>query len=70
MGAPLTYEDIEAVDPDFYKNLRWMLENDITDVLDLTFSEETDYFGKKNLVELKPGGAHIKVHLFFLSISV
>ncbi|KFM28642.1 E3 ubiquitin-protein ligase UPL1 [Auxenochlorella protothecoides] len=27
-----------------------MLENDITDVLDLTFAEETDFFGQKNLV--------------------
>jgi hypothetical protein len=38
-----------------------MLENDITDVLDLTFTEETDYFGQKNMVELKPGGAQAKV---------
>jgi hypothetical protein len=25
LGQPLTYEDIEAVDPDFFKNLAWML---------------------------------------------
>ncbi|KAK9785185.1 hypothetical protein WJX73_010540, partial [Symbiochloris irregularis] len=61
LGQPLTYQDIEAVDPDFYKNLRWMLENDITDVLDLTFTEETDYFGRKQLVELKPDGANLRV---------
>jgi E3 ubiquitin-protein ligase HUWE1 len=61
LGQPLTYEDIEAVDPDFFKNLKWMLENDITDVLDLTFAEETDYFGRKSVVELKPGGKDIKV---------
>ena len=54
-------QDIEAVDPDFYKNLRWMLENDIADVLDLTFTEETDYFGRKELVELKPEGANLRV---------
>ena len=28
------------MDPDFYKNLAWMLENDIEGVLDLTFTEE------------------------------
>lgn len=61
LGAPLTYEDIEAVDPDFFKNLKWMLENDITDVLDLVFAEETDYFGRKSTVELCPGGASVKV---------
>lgn len=54
-------QDIEAVDPEYSKNLAWMLENDITDVLDLTFTEEVDYFGRKELKELKPGGRDIKV---------
>lgn len=53
-------QDIEAVDPEYYKNLKWMLENNITDVLDLTFTEESDYFGKKELVELKPGGKDLR----------
>lgn len=48
------------MDPEYYKNLIWMLENDITDVLDLTFSEESDYFGKKELIDLKPSGSNIK----------
>lgn len=61
LGMPLTYEDIEAVDPDFYKNLKWMLENDINDVLDLVFAEEVDFFGRKSMVELCPEGASIKV---------
>ena len=51
----------QAVDPEFYKNLIWMLENDITHVLDLNFTEEVDYFGRTETVELKPGGAGIKV---------
>lgn len=54
------FQDIEAVDPEYYKTLKWMLENDITDVLDLTFTEETDYFGKKEIVNLIPDGANIK----------
>ena len=49
------------MDPDFYKNLAWMLENDIEGVLDLTFTEESDYFGRTELVELKPEGANTKV---------
>ena len=60
MHNALLLQDIEAVDPDFFKNLKWMLENDITDVLDFNFTEETDYFGKKETVELKPGGKDIK----------
>jgi hypothetical protein len=38
-----------------------MLENDINDVLDLTFTEDVDYFGAVEMVELKPGGSSIKV---------
>lgn len=49
------------MDPDYFKNLKWMLENDITDVLDLTFTAEVDYFGRKELIELKPEGAHLRV---------
>lgn len=54
-------QDIEAVDPEYYKNLKWMLENDITDVLDLTFTAESDFFGKTEVLELVPGGRDIKV---------
>ena len=61
LGQPLTYEDIEGVDPEYYKNLAWMLGNDITDVLDLTFTAESDFFGKTEVVELVTGGKNIKV---------
>lgn len=26
LGVKVTYHDIEAVDPDFFKNLKWVLE--------------------------------------------
>jgi E3 ubiquitin-protein ligase HUWE1 len=61
LRVPGRLQDIEAVDPEYYKNLKWTLENDITGVLDLSFTVESDYFGKKEQVELKPGGAAIKV---------
>jgi E3 ubiquitin-protein ligase HUWE1 len=61
LGEALSYEDIEAVDPDYFKNLKWMLENDINGVFELNFTAETDYFGKKETVELKPGGTKIPV---------
>ena len=35
---------MEDIDPEYYKNLKWILENDPTP-LDLTFSYETDDFG-------------------------
>eukprot|EP00798_Chlamydomonas_sp_ICE-L_P016844 gene16844-23124_t len=61
LGLQLTYEDIEGVDPGYYKNLCWMLENDITDVLDLNFTAELDFFGRKEIVDLVPGGKDIRV---------
>jgi hypothetical protein len=55
--------DMEALDPDYYKNLRWMLDNsNIENVLGhLTFTAENDEFGCVRTVELKPGGANIPV---------
>ncbi|KZV53708.1 hypothetical protein F511_38118 [Dorcoceras hygrometricum] len=68
LGVKVTYHDIEAVDPDYYKNLKWMLENDVSDIPDLTFSidadEEKHILYEKTEVtdyELKPGGRNIRV---------
>ncbi|KAJ4837727.1 hypothetical protein Tsubulata_038110 [Turnera subulata] len=68
LGVKVTYHDIEAIDPDYFKNLKWMLENDRSDVLDLTFSMDAD---EEKLIlyertevtdyELIPGGRNIKV---------
>ena len=30
LGRPVDYRDMEALDPDFYKSLLWIVENDIT----------------------------------------
>ena len=61
LGMDITYGDIEAVDPEYYRTLKWMLENDIDDVLDMNFTAELDYFGRKEVVELREGGAGQKV---------
>lgn len=53
--------DMEGVDADFYRNLSWTLDNDITDILDLTFSTEDDRFGELVTVDLKPDGQNIPV---------
>ncbi|CAG8528464.1 8493_t:CDS:10 [Paraglomus occultum] len=54
-------QDMESVDADFYRSLTWTLENDITDVLDLTFSTEDERFGEVVTVDLKPDGRNIPV---------
>ncbi|GAN06879.1 conserved hypothetical protein [Mucor ambiguus] len=61
LGRTVDYRDVEALDPEYYKSLVWMLENDITDIIDLTFSIETDFFGTKETVDLKPDGRNIPV---------
>ncbi|CAJ0893378.1 8369_t:CDS:10 [Entrophospora sp. SA101] len=53
--------DMESVDADFFRSLKWALDNDITDVLDLTFSTEDDRFGEVVTVDLKPNGRDIPV---------
>lgn len=54
-------QDMEGVDAEFYRSLQWIIDNDITDVLDLTFSAEDDKFGQIVEVDLKPDGRNIDV---------
>lgn len=41
LGKPVDYRDVEWVDPEYYKSLCWILENDPS-LLELTFSLEAD----------------------------
>ncbi|XAR48483.1 Ubiquitin--protein ligase [Bertholletia excelsa] len=68
LGVKVTYHDIEAIDPDYFKSLKWMLENVINDLLGLTFSIDADeeklILYERNEVtdyELIPGGRNIRV---------
>ncbi|XP_016145867.1 LOW QUALITY PROTEIN: E3 ubiquitin-protein ligase HACE1-like [Sinocyclocheilus grahami] len=48
LGIPVSYQDVSSIDPEYAKNLQWILDNDISDLgLELTFSVETDVFGTK-----------------------
>jgi len=38
--------DLRYVDEQFYQSMIWIKENDITNVLDLTFSVDEEMFGK------------------------
>ncbi|KAI8081696.1 uncharacterized protein BX664DRAFT_376387, partial [Halteromyces radiatus] len=61
LNRSVDYRDVEAVDPEYYKSLVWILDNDITDIIDLTFSMEMDDFGTTKVIDLKPGGRDIPV---------
>ncbi|XP_020779301.1 E3 ubiquitin-protein ligase HACE1 isoform X2 [Boleophthalmus pectinirostris] len=62
LGIPVNYQDVSSIDPEYAKNLQWILDNDISDLgLELSFSVETDVFGAMEEVPLKPGGTAILV---------
>lgn len=61
LNKKVVLQDMEGVDAEFYRSLKWILENDITDVLDLTFSAEDDKFGEIVEIDLKEGGKDIEV---------
>ncbi|KAI9145613.1 hypothetical protein BKA69DRAFT_1111416 [Paraphysoderma sedebokerense] len=61
LGKTVDLKDMEATDLEYYKSLEWILNNDITDVMDLSFSVDTDDFGKMKIVDLKPDGRNIPV---------
>ncbi|KAJ7095822.1 hypothetical protein B0H15DRAFT_1019885 [Mycena belliarum] len=61
LGKAMSLADLEAVDADLHRSLNWMLENDITDVLDETFTTTEERFGEHVTIELKPGGGDVPV---------
>ncbi|KAJ7784506.1 hypothetical protein B0H16DRAFT_1356572 [Mycena metata] len=61
LDKAMTLTDLEAVDADLHRSLNWMLDNDITDVLDETFSMTEERFGEHVTIELRPGGEDIPV---------
>ncbi|KAK0747675.1 hypothetical protein B0T21DRAFT_343426 [Apiosordaria backusii] len=61
LGKPVSVKDMESFDPNYYKSLVWILENDITDIITETFSVEDDEFGVTKIVDLIPDGRNIPV---------
>ncbi|KAG8804185.1 hypothetical protein FRC16_000125 [Serendipita sp. 398] len=61
VGKPTALADLESVDADLYRSLKWTLENDITDILDETFTIEDERFGEIVTIPLLPGGADVPV---------
>ncbi|XP_056371600.1 E3 ubiquitin-protein ligase NEDD4-like [Oenanthe melanoleuca] len=52
LGKPITLKDMESVDSEYYNSLKWILENDPTE-LDLTFCIDEENFGQ-GFTELLP----------------
>ncbi|XP_075016240.1 E3 ubiquitin-protein ligase NEDD4 isoform X1 [Calonectris borealis] len=60
LQKPITLHDMESVDSEYYNSLRWILENDPTE-LDLRFVVDEELFGQTHQHELKSGGSEIVV---------
>lgn len=62
LQLPISYHDMEAIDPEYYRNLHSILDNKIEDLgLELTFSAEQSNFGRMEIVDLIPHGRNIAV---------
>ncbi|KAG7401190.1 hypothetical protein PHYBOEH_002374 [Phytophthora boehmeriae] len=62
LGVPVTFADLEFLDPEAYRSLRWLKDNDGVDDLGLDFSL-TEQIGEseKVVVDLIPNGRNIPV---------
>jgi len=57
LGVKPTHHDMQAIDPDYYKNLQMILEHNLEDIgLELTFSTEDHSFGRSRTIDLIPDG--------------
>ncbi|XP_051892646.1 E3 ubiquitin-protein ligase NEDD4-like isoform X6 [Pristis pectinata] len=60
LGKSITLKDMESVDGEYFNSLRWILENDPTE-LDLRFCIDEENFGQTYQVDLKPNGSDMVV---------
>ncbi|KAG5177046.1 hypothetical protein JKP88DRAFT_202624 [Tribonema minus] len=62
LGVPVTYPDMEAIDPTYYRNLVTILRAPLETLgLELTFSAESNEFGRPVTVDLIPRGRDVAV---------
>lgn len=62
LGIKPSHHDMEAIDPDYYRNLKTILEYRLDDIgLDLHFSIDDNSFGRSKVIDLIPNGRTIPV---------
>ena len=60
-NSPVSLSDVESLDSEFHQSLLWVKDNDITDMLELTFCVTEEIGGHVVEKDLKPGGKNIAV---------
>jgi len=62
LGRKVTPQDMQSIDPQYYRSLMELLQMDIEELgLELSFTADTEDFGIIRTTELIPGGANIPV---------
>ncbi|XP_064155495.1 itchy E3 ubiquitin protein ligase b [Anguilla rostrata] len=62
LNKPLSLNDLESIDPEFYNSLIWIKENDIEECgLEMYFSVDKEILGEITTHELKPDGGNVLV---------
>ncbi|KAE9006826.1 hypothetical protein PR001_g16878 [Phytophthora rubi] len=61
LGTPLCMDDVKYFDPEVYKSMVWMQENDGVEALDLDFSVMERVGDRTMTVDLIPNGRNIEV---------
>lgn len=61
LDRPMSLKDMETLDLEYFKSLMWMLDNDITDIIEENFSIESDDYGEHKVIDLVPDGRNIPV---------
>lgn len=61
LHSPVSLSDVESLDSEFHQSLLWVKDNDITDILELTFCVTEEICGHVVEKDLKPGGKNIAV---------
>jgi len=63
LNKPLELSDLKYYDPEIYKSITWLKNNEGAENLYLTFeTEKEDCYGEHKKIELKPNGANIFVN--------
>lgn len=50
--SPCELSDLEYLDEEFHQSLQWMKDNDIEDMLDLTFTVNEEVFGQVGVFQV------------------
>ena len=62
LGMKPSHQDMEAIDPDYYRNLKTILDYNLEDIgLELFFSIDDNSFGRRKVIDLIENGRKVPV---------